>query len=311
MKKLLILGFLLLLAGCARDNDLEIRIMVPGGATAIAHIHVQGSEVYLGANVSYSVDVRQGRDPLVAAFTSQTHDIVIAPFDLGAQLYNLGSFNYQLAAIVTFGNLFLATVMEEEFTLESLEGRDIILFGQNSVPDIVVRTALEGITPNQIRYVNAAGDAQAELVLDNSNIVLLAEPSLSVAQRLVPGLQTIDLQEAFYQKTGHNYPQAGVFISNNLIDNHPEVVRKYLEAVRNSTVEVNKNPAEAARLAVELEFGFPEAVLVTAIPRSNIGFQTPQESMEDIVFLLNRILALNPALLSGRLPSEALYHVQK
>jgi len=311
MKKILLTVFVLLLAGCAgTTKELEIDILVPSGAPALAQVFLQGEPAKLGDNVSYNVSVVDGVAPLQAAFTSNSHDIIFAPINLGAQIHNLGNLNYRLAAVVTFGNIFLATVTDEEFTLESLEDQQVVLFGENQVPDIVARTVLEGLSVDR-RYVPTTADAQVELTFDNSRIVMLAEPSLTVAKRAIPGIKTIDLQEAFYERTGHNFAQAGIFISNDLIDNHPEVVRNYLEAVEKSAIRVNTNPNEAARLGVELGFNFPEAVLEAAIPGSNIGFKTAQESKEDIIFLLNRILAINPALLSNRLPDEDFYHVQK
>jgi len=174
MKKTLtlLLGFLISFAllGCGANYDEPLKVIVPNGAPALAQIFMQENE-------NYEVSVVNGAQPLVAAFGSGTHDFIFAPTNLGAKLYNSG-LEYQFIAAVTFGNYYLVS-MEDDFTLSSLEGKEIVVFGQNATSDIVLRYVLEenNITAT-LRYVPSVGDANAEFALDNDIIILSAEPML-------------------------------------------------------------------------------------------------------------------------------------
>ena len=103
-----------------------------------------------------------------------------------------------------------------------LDGKDIVVFGQNATPDIILQTILDAYTwvvEPTITYVADAGTAMGEVVLDPSKIVLLAEPVLSVASlpSKVGNMKSIDLQAEWAKITGDNsYPQAGIFVHEDL-----------------------------------------------------------------------------------------------
>lgn len=301
MKKTLsiLLGFIvsLTLIGCGANYDEPLKVIVPNGAPAL-------SQIFMQENENYEVSVVNGADPLVAAFGSGSHDFIFAPTNLGAKLYNSG-INYQFIAAVTFGNYYLVS-MEDNFTLESLEDKEIVVFGQNSTSDIVLRYVLgeNDINPTY-RYVDSVGTANAEFVLDNDIIILSAEPMLSILANSVSGFNTIDLQAEYQEITGEDsYPQAGVFAKASLDSRY---VRDFLNALEDSIDEVNSDLDSTVAKAAELEYSFPESVLRGAIPNSNIGFEKASDVREDLEAYFNIILDMNGALIGGQLPDDDFY----
>lgn len=315
MKKISVtlLMFLLVLSlGACRQEEVEeisFKVLAPLGSPALAQTYMEDTLPSLGENVSYEIEVVSGTDPLISAFGSGSHDIIYAPTNLGAKLISTGV-EYQFAGTVVWGNLYLATGTDETFELSDLDGKEIVVFGQNATPDIIVQTILEAqnytVEPT-ITYVDSAGTAMATLVSDPTKIVLLAEPVLSVASlpTNVANLKSIDLQSAWEDMTGsESYPQAGIFVKTDL---DKDVVEAYLAEVEKSVAEALADPASVAQMAVDLEYGFPLPVLTGAIPRSNLMFKNAADSRAALETYFGYIIDFNPALIGGALPEDNFY----
>ena len=313
MKKVLSLVLLvvlgLTLSGCEKEA-IELKIVTPLGSPALAQTHMQSEMPSLGEHISYEVEVVSGTDPLVAAFGSGSHDIIYAPTNLGAKLISTGV-EYQFAGTVVWGNLYLATGTDDTFDLSDLDGKEIVVFGQNATPDIILQTVLEAqnyTTAPTLTYVDSAGTAMATLVADPTKVVLLAEPVLSVASlpSKVANLKSIDLQDAWEDITGtSSYPQAGIFVKKGT---DKDAVDMYLEEVEASIAEALNNPSEVAQMAVDLEYGFPLPVLTSAIPRSNLMFKDASDSKAALETYFGYIIDFNPALIGGSLPEDDFYY---
>lgn len=316
MKKIMMtLGLLLLgltLVGCGQDKEpVSFKVMAPIGTPALAQTYMQSTTPSLGEHITYEIETISGTDPLVAAFASGSHDIIYAPTNLGAKLISTGV-EYMFAGTVVWGNLYIASTGYETFTLDDLDGKEIIAFGQNATPDVVLQTVLEAhefdVEP-VITYVDSVSSAQAAILTDSLTIVLMAEPALSVLglpTKLGEELDVIDLQEEWGNITGSSsYPMAGIFVKNDL---DTEALDAYLEAVEESVMQANSDGAGVAQMAVDLEYGFPLGVLVSAIPRANLEFVNALDSREALETYFDYILDLNSVLIGGSLPSDEFYY---
>ncbi len=68
-----------LLSSCKSE---QITMVVPpAGSPQLAQLYMQDSD-------DYDVTIVEGADPLVAAFGSSSYDVIIAPTNLGAKLYD-------------------------------------------------------------------------------------------------------------------------------------------------------------------------------------------------------------------------------
>ncbi|MCK7486574.1 MAG: hypothetical protein MZU97_14410 [Bacillus subtilis] len=66
-----------------------------------------------------------------------------------------------------------------------------------------------------------------------------------------------------------SYPQAGVFVKNDLDESR---VARFLSDLSASVASVNADPAAAARREPRSGFGFSEAVMTSAIPGSHLQY---------------------------------------
>lgn len=277
-----------------------LTIIVPNGAPALSQLFVQDNDNYI-------VDVVNGEDPLIAALGSESHDFVFCATNTAAKLYKSG-IDYQFLAAITFGNLFLVSMQEDAFTLDSLDGKEIIVFGQNASPDIILKYILqEAELTVTLTYVDSVASANAMFMADNTKIIMSAEPLLSILGLNVQGYKTLDLQQAYQEVTGKDsYPQAGVFGRTDLSN---EQINQFLDDLEESVTKVNEDIDSTVAKALELEYPFPEAVLRASIPNSNIGFVPALEVKDDLESFFNIILGMNDTLIGGSLPDDGFYYV--
>jgi NitT/TauT family transport system substrate-binding protein len=299
MKRILILILLILIiSGCQPKEKIEITMIVPFGSPALSQIYMQESADYL-------VDIIQGADPLVAAFGSKSHDVIFAPTNLGAKMYQARP-DYIMLGVIVWGNFYLVTEDPSVQNIFDLNNKNVVIFGPNQTSDIIFKYIVNhhGLNVN-ITYVENVTNATETYLSDTSKIVLVAEPSLSRIMMLKPNTKTIDIQLEYKEVQGtETYPQAGVFVKKDL---KKSVINQIKRDLINSINRVNQNPSDAADLAILLGINLPHAVLKEAIPRSNLRFSTALESKDLLEDYFNLLLSYQPALIGNQLPNDAFY----
>ncbi|MGD9886423.1 MAG: hypothetical protein AB7T03_00490 [Bacilli bacterium] len=278
MKKIFILLIVVLLIGCESNKD-SLLIMVPSGIPLIA----VGS--FLKED---NIEITDVNNPslLTAAMTSKSHDIVVAPLNLGIKAYNLGDSSYQLAGILTFGNSYIITRETHPLSnVTDLEGTNILAYGQNSIPDIALKTVL------QDSNINAQIDYQANINLvvpffisntnnpnDESNAeylyIMAAEPIISMLEiKYHLNLRLLDLQEELKTRIEH-LPQAAVFVNSR--SSKQDEISEFLNSLIVATNMINEDPEQYAKSIFNNHPYFESLtleVLQRSLPRSQIAFE--------------------------------------
>ncbi len=298
MKKILLIIFLtFVLFGCQKDNP--ITMIVPFGSPELAQLYLENSN-------DYKVDIVSGPDPLVAAFGSLSHDVIFAPTNLGAKMYQSKE-SYVLLASIVWGNYYLVSSQFEALDVSSLNGKEIIVFGKNQTSDIIINYLFAELDIHPIfTYVDSVSYAAQLFLSFPDQIVLLAEPSYSNIMNQLPLTKTLDLQELYLSVTGEeSYPQSGVFIKKDL---NQSQIQKIENDLKLSIEKTNDNPMDAAELAVDLGMGLSKEILSTAILNSNLRYITAKDSKEAVEVYFGLILGMNPALIGGELPKDTFYY---
>lgn len=295
MKKCLMILIVFMLVSCTPTKKLSI--MVPQGSPAMTILGLDQDD--------YAIDIVNGPDPLVAAFGSGSHNAIIAPTNLGVKLYQSKP-DYRLAAVVVFGNYHLVSTTFNQSDLNEIEGKTIIVFGQNQTSDIIIKHLIEqkNITVS-INYVDSVQLASAEYLSDPTQIVMVAEPSLSKLKVLVPETKSIDLQEVYAQlHEDLSYPQASLFVQSTLSN---QDVNQLIDDLKKSIEQVNDGVETVIMRGIELGISDNFDTLENAILGSHLDLLTPDLSMNSIETYLNVILDLNPMLIGGKLPDSSIY----
>lgn len=309
MKKIILSLFILILGfvvtSCTIIDDTQepqdISLIMPTGTPALALAE------YAMTSEDVKAEVVAGSDPLVAAFTSKSHDVIVAPVNLGAKMYSVYQ-EYVLYKTFVWGNLYLAS----KGTLNSfkdLDGKTVVAFGKNSTPDIVMQALLKHHSDISVtvEYVADVSEANTLLASGKAEIIVTAEPAISKLKSKF-NLSIIDLQEEWAKMTGNeSYPQAGIFVRKSLTSK--KYIKDALVEMKEAVINANLNPSNCASYAVKLHTSFAslgEETLVTAIP--NCHYQILESDKEAVNYYLQMMIDLGfSKQMGGSLPVDEFY----
>jgi len=305
MKKIIALmtALLLVLGMCAFANaegtDISaLTVTSPSGAPALAlatmAVENKDNYHYIAA------------DAIAAAFAGKEADFIIAPINAGAKLYKAGKSTYKLAAVVSWGNLAIAS-QKADLKAEDLNGADITLFGENTINASVVLYALKenGIEPANVQYLAGAAETQALLLSDAEAIVVTAEPALTAAKMKNSAISSIAVNELLKAASGEDgYTQAGLFVKAETLEAQPEAVAAFLARAEEACGKCATDVEAVAEAAVTMEILPNAKVAAAAIPGCAIRFAAAKDAKEQI----EKTVAIDPAQFGGEAPADDFYY---
>ncbi len=301
MKKFLsmILVAMLLLSCTACAESYTIKASAPSGAPALAlaALAVQNPDDYTFV----------AAETISAEFANATADFIVAPVNAGAKLYKMGKSTYKLAAVVSWGNLYIAS-QKENFTLEDLNGAVVTLFGENTINAAVVNYALQqnGITPASVEYLASAANTQTLLLTDAEAIVVTAEPALTAAKMKNDKVTAYAVNDLYKAATGYEgYTQAALFVKAETAEKYPEVVAAYLKQVEEACNLWMTDLNAVAEAAVALTILPNVKVATNAIPGCAVRYVSALEAREQIEFTAN----IDLTQFGGAVPADDFYYV--
>ena len=303
MKKLFIMFLSVLLTLCAiapinADDEYSVKVSAPNGAPALAVATLAAEDPD-----SYTF---VAADTIAAEFANKTADFIIAPINAGAKLYKAGKSDYKLAAVVTWGNLYIAS-QKADFALEDINGAAITLFGENTINASVVLYALaeNGLEPASVEYLAGAANTQSLLLTDENAIVVTAEPALTAAKMKNDAISAYSVNDLLKAANGFDgYTQAGLFVSAAILENHPEAVAVYLSKAEESVGKADTDVAAVAEAAVALEILPNAKVASAAIPNCALRYMSAADAKEQVEATAN----IDLPQFGGSLPADDFYY---
>ena len=306
MKKslFLILIFVLMLgvfSPISADENYQVKVSSPNGAPALA--------VATMAAENPDAFTFVAADAIAAEFANKNSDFIIAPVNAGAKLYKAGKSEYKLAAVLTWGNLYIAS-QKADFSLEDINGAALTLFGENTINASVVLYALaeNGLEPASVEYLAGAANTQSLLLTDENAIVVTAEPALTAAKiknEAITGYSVNELLKAATDFDG--YTQAGLFINPESAANHEEAVTDFLLKTYASCNLVDNDLEVVADAAVALEILPNVKVAMSAIPNCAIRYVSAADAREQVEATAN----IDLTQFGGSLPADDFYYGAK
>ena len=296
----LLLFSFVFLTGCTEDAKLKVTL--PNG---IPLISVAGT---LTEDIEYNNVT--GPNLLVTAFTSKEADIIIAPINLGAKLYNSGNSSYKLDSVIGFLNTYIVSIDEPLTSLADLDGKTLAAFGETNIPGITLRCALasENVNPN-ITYYNAINDGVAFFLKGDYQYLLTSEPVLSNLRKKVSNLKYLSIADVLHETTELDLvPQAAIFVNSE--SKNTRKIASFITAVENNITNLNKDPQGYANFIYQKDEyleSMKEDLIASSIPLSNIEFKKAIDIKEDIEKFFNLLLTEDAALVGGKLPDQAFY----
>ena len=213
MKKIIYLVFimfLVLLTGCGSASvKEEVKIIVPQGNPFIAVGNLVGEE-------NIKIESVNGAAGVKAALVAGESDVVIAPLNLGTQLYNAVNSKYKLDSVIALGNTYIISKKAVALnSIKDLEGKTILAYSKGGTPDIVLQYVLKENGVNAtIEYQASLTEVVPFFVQGKYDYILAAEPvitNLQVNKKLE--LNVLNLQDY----TDKTILQAAIFVNPNCL----------------------------------------------------------------------------------------------
>ena len=300
MKRILALVFVLtMLMLPAAAEGYAFKVSSPNGAPgiALAVLAVKAPEQYTYV----------AAEAITAEFASAKADFIIAPINAGAKLYKAGKSAYQLAAVVTWGNLYFAS-QRENFAPETMNGAKVTLFGENTINAAVALYSLKqnGIEPAEVEYLAGAANTQSLLLTDPNAIVLTAEPALTAASMKNEKITAVALNELYKAASGHDgYAQAGLFVNPAAVQAQPEAVAEFLKEAAAAVALCETDVAAVAEAAVAVGVLPNVKVAQKAIPGCALRFVSAQEARP----MVEQTASIDLTQFGDTLPDDGFYYV--
>ena len=305
---LLVLLLVFTFVGCKEkkneEEDRVVSIIMPTGTPALGLASYAQSAQEEG---KAEVKIVGGADLLKAAFIDKSYDIIVAPVNLGAMMYNQYQ-AYVLYKAFVWGNLYLATKSEIS-SFSDINGKKVVVFGQNSTPDIIFKGILQFYQDVnvEIEYVDDVSTANSMLSNGSAEYIISAEPSLSKIKDKL-GLNVLDLQEEWKKVSGsESYPQAGIFVKKELLENKSvsAALLNMINSVKGAVTNKDKLASDAIKLHTSFETLGSE-VLIKAIP--NCHFQVLEDDSAAVLSYLQKMIDLGfGKQVGGALPDEGFF----
>jgi hypothetical protein len=298
--------FILFLSSCKKSDDKLLKIATPTGAPMLAQLDIS-YDVYKEKEKRFETSILSGPDEIKASFLEGRYDLIYAPINIGAQIYNANQ-SYRLLAGITFGNLYFVS-KDKIDDIHDLDNKDIILFGKNTINDLIATYIINSndIKPKTISYVSDVQAIKANLIESNNNeVYLIADPIKSVVESSI-NISVLSIQDLFNDlKNISGFAQAGLFVKYSSYTSNTDLINDYINLLKESINSLNKeeNIIETNNKIKELKyFNFSDKVMLDAIIGSNIRF-VEGKNMKNIV---ENTYNLNLKLLGGKLPDEYFY----
>jgi len=311
--------FTLMMSGCTPEAEpvTSYSVMIPEGATTISMIKMIYEQAEIAENIDVEYNTLNSTDLIASELMGEKVDFAIVPINLAAKLYNKG-IPYKLLSVNTHGNLYVVST-EDIHSWEDLKGRDIYSFGQGLVPDLMFKylATQNGLDPEidfNITYLSGTTEIAPTFLSGKARVMLMPEPVVSVVKSKGMSFDVIlDLQDEYESVTGtsNGFPQAGLIVKNELLEENPEFVKLFLKDVEASAMWVNENPELAGDYMEKMDFGMPKAIIKEALPGLNIKYVSAKDSQVDVDRLLNILLNENPDSIGGSIPDTEFYYNEK
>ncbi|PJC86670.1 ABC transporter substrate-binding protein [Vibrio sp. HA2012] len=295
----------------------DLTMYGPPAGPSVILAHAAETNVLSGVVENLNFNVYRDPDVLRTNFISGRWHLATTPSYVAANLYNRG-LKIRLMNIMAWGLLYVISADEHVKRIEDLKGQDIIMPFKADMPDLVFQHIAKekGMVVGQdyrLNYVATPFEGLQLLLSGRANHAVLPEPSGTAA--LLKGMKSskkmtrvINLQDAWGEVTGgpSRIPQAGMMVSDALLDEIPDLPNRLNNGLARSTHWVVNNPTSAGRLG-ESYMPLKAPIIEQSIPFSNSDLVRAKDAQHELESFFSILAESNPEIVGGKLPDDGFY----
>ncbi len=312
------------LVGCF-DNDEEsssaptenptINVVAIKGPTGVGMVNLMESNEKGQTHNKYNIISVSSPEAIVAKITNGEADIVAAPTNLAASLYNKTSGKVQMLAVNTKGVLYIMENGNSINSVADLKGKTIYTTGKGANPDFVLRYILSenGLDPDkdvEIVFKSENDELAALLATESAKIALVPEPVVTTVKSKNSKLRVaLDMNDEWEKVSGGNSEllMGCVAARKEFVDEHSQAVKDFLSEYKQSIEKASSDIDTTAELCEKFEIIPKAAVAKQAIPGCSLTYIDSNDMMEKIKGYFDVLYAANPQSVGGALPDVDFY----
>lgn len=309
----------LTLTSCKRYDE-KINVSVLNGTTGFGIAKLM-DDVKNGESALRGAEISVESDPtsIVAGLINGSIDIAALPTNAAANVYNKMGGKVQIAAVNTFGVLYLVVNgeklnLENGAGIEALRGKTVYCPAQN--PAFIFKALCEanGLAVGKDIIIDTAyaqpADLRAAVVSGQVDIAVLPEPMVTIAKsannKLTVALDiTSEWNKAF--KTD-SLMQGCIVVRTEWLDENRAAFKQFMKEYKASVEFVNTDTDEAAKLIYTHGIFTNEAVAKKAIPNCNIKFVDGDEMARGLEEFFEILYSVAPASIGNKIPESDIFY---
>lgn len=300
-------------------EPMDVNVVAMKGPTAMGMVQFM-DEADKG-NVTtnnYNFSIAASADEVTPMIAQGTADIAAVPANLASVLYNNTDGGVRVLAINTLGVLYIVETGDGIQSVADLEGKTIYASGKGSTPEYALNYVLKqnDLDPSSdvtIEWMSEQTECVAALANSEDAIAMLPQPFVTTAQSKNSDIRVaLDLTEEWdalqeNAQTPSTLCTGVVVARTEFAEEHPEVIRDFLDKYEASVAYVNENVDAAAALVGQYDI-VTEEVAKTALPECHIVCITGDEMKEKLSGYLSVLAEENAQSVGGTLPADDFYY---
>ena len=302
--------------GCSKSNTAEktvIRIAGLKGPTSMGMVKLMKDSESGETVNNYEFTLAGSADEITPKLIQGELDIAAVPANLASVLYNNTEGQIKLLAVNTLGVIYIVERGDSIHSVSDLKGKTIYGSGKGSTPEYSLRHILEGngLDPDRdlnIEWKSEHSEVLQMMINNEDSIGLLPQPFVTVAQGQLEDLGiALDLTEEWDRlEEGSMLITGCLAVRKQFADEHPDMIKTFLDEYSESVRYVNENHKDAAQLIEGYDI-VKAAVAEKAIPKCNIVCISGEDMIVPMKEYLKVLHDANPKSVGGTLPKEDFY----
>lgn len=304
---------LLLCTACAPKEKLTVNVAALKGPTGIGMAQLSSLAEEGKTEYAYNITYAGSPDEVTGSLISGELDIAAVPVNLAAVLFNKTEGQILTAAVNTLGVLYIVENGDSVQSTDDLAGKKILAAGQGSTPEYILNYILDknGLSGSvEVEYASEHAEVVTKLASGEAEMIAVPEPFVTTALSKVEGARiALDLTAEWEKVSDASLVQGCLVVRKAFADEHPEVLKSFLEEYAASASFAVSSPAEAGVLVEKYGIMASAALAEKAIPNCNIVCITGDEMKDMMSEMLGVLFDADPKSVGGTLPDDSMYYL--
>lgn len=273
-------------------------------------------------NEQFNISIATAATEIAPLMIKGEADIAACPLNLAATIYKKTEGKVKILAINTLGVLSILENGESIKSVADLKGKKIGATGQSATPEYVLNYILKanGIDPEkdvEITYYTDHAELATLMATGKIDIAMLPEPNVSTVLAKNSSVRiALDLTEEWEKATDANgektsLAQGCIIVRTEFLEAHPNAVKAFLAAYKQSVDFVNGNVDEAAQMIADAGIVPSAQIAKKALPNCNIVFVTGDDMIKSAKANFEVLFNADPKSVGGAIPDDSIYYTEK